>query len=121
MSEGRELRTADYLDPMLDAMSRVETYVAGVADASAFAQQQIVHDAVVRNLEIIGEAARNVRRFDADFVARHDSAPWAAVCGMRNRITHGYFDINLTVVWQTVRNDLPDLRDKIAVARSSLS
>ena len=114
MNEAHRLRVRDYLEHMLDAIERIERYVADVVDVEEFKRRSIVHDAVVRNLEIIGEAARNIRSADPEFVASHSMVPWAAMSGMRNRITHGYFDINLGVVWQTVRNDLPRLNDEIA-------
>jgi len=101
MTEPHGLRVRDFLEHMLDAMERIQRYVVDIPDADEFVRRTIVHDAVVRNLEIIGEAARNVRKVDADFVARHADIPWAAMSAMRNRITHGYFDINLSVVWQS--------------------
>jgi uncharacterized protein with HEPN domain len=120
MSEAPGLRIRDYLEHMLDAMQRIEKYVADIDDADEFARRTIVHDAVVRNLEIIGEAARNVRKSDAEFTAMQTGIPWAAMSAMRNRITHGYFDINLSVVWQTVRTDLPALREGISALIRSL-
>ena len=120
MNDAHRLRVRDYLDHMLDAIARIDRYVADVVDVDDFKRRTIVHDAVVRNLEIIGEAARNVRSADPAFAADHATIPWAAMAGMRNRITHGYFDINLGVVWQTVRNDLPHLRNEIAALLRSL-
>ena len=113
MNDADRLRVRDYLDHMLDAIERIERYVVDVIDADDFKRRTIVHDAVVRNLEIIGEASRNVRNADPQFVATHATIPWAAMSGMRNRITHGYFDIDLGVVWQTVRGDIPRLRVQI--------
>ena len=113
MNDAHRLRVRDSLDHMLDAIERIERYVAGVVDAEDFRRRTIVHDAVVRILEIIGEAARNVRSADPEFVATHATIPWAAMSGMRNRITHGYFDVNLSVVWQTVQRDRPGLRTEI--------
>ena len=120
MTEAHGLRVRDYLEHMLDAMQRIHQYVADIHDVDEFTRRTIVHDAVVRNLEIIGEAARNVRNADADFIARHARIPWAAMSAMRNRITHGYFDINLSIVWQTVRVDLPGLREDISALVRSL-
>ena len=120
MNDAHRLRVRDYLDHMLDAIARIDRYVADVVDVDDFKRRTIVHDAVVRNLEIIGEAARNVRSADPAFAADNATIPWAAMAGMRNRITHGYFDINLGVVWQTVRNDLPHLRNEITALLRSL-
>jgi uncharacterized protein with HEPN domain len=120
MNPAHGLRIRDYLEHMLTAMRRIQKYIADIPDADEFARRTIVHDAVVRNLEIIGEAARNVRNADVDFVVRHANIPWAAMSAMRNRITHGYFDINLSIVWQTVRADLPGLHEDISALIRSL-
>lgn len=108
-----ELRLADYLDHIIDAISRIERYAALVAGEKEFQDSALIQDAIVRNLEIVGEAAQNVRRVAPDFAAEHADVPWELMYAMRNRITHGYFDINLPVVWQTVRKDLPVLAEQI--------
>jgi len=66
--------------------------------------------AVVRLLEIIGEAASGV---SSEFQQAHPELPWAGMISMRNRLIHGYFDVNLDVVWKTVREDLPELLSKL--------
>ena len=68
---------------------------------------------MIRNIEIIGEAARNVERTALEFVAEHDEVPWAALYAMRNRVAHGYFTVDLEIVWKTVQLDLPELRHMI--------
>jgi uncharacterized protein with HEPN domain len=65
---------------------------------------------LVHLLEIVGEAATGV---SPDFRARHSDLPWKKIMGMRNRLIHGYFDVNLDIVWQTVTEDLPDLVGKL--------
>jgi uncharacterized protein with HEPN domain len=66
-----------------------------------------------RTIEIIGEAAHKVRTADPAFAAWHSEIPWELMYGMRNRIVHDYFEIDLEVVWQTVQKDLPVLRKQI--------
>lgn len=66
--------------------------------------------AVLRGLEIIGEAARNLPE---DFKARHGDIPWEDIAGMRNRIIHEYFGVDLEVVWGTIRRDIPNLKRKV--------
>lgn len=68
---------------------------------------------MIRSIEIIGEAANKVRTADPDFAARHPQIPWNVMYGMRNRIVHDYFEVDLQVVWQTVQQDLPGLRELI--------
>lgn len=121
MTRKHELRVSDYLEHILDAIQRIERYVEPIRDEREFISAFIVQDAVIRNLEVIGEAANNVREADADYVAQHPSIPWDLIYGMRNRIFHGYFDINLDVVWQTIKDDLPKLRAQIRALLDSPS
>ena len=65
---------------------------------------------LVRLLEIIGEAAKGIT---AEFRQEHSELPWRSMVGMRDRLIHGYFDINLDIVWKTVINDLPPLINKL--------
>jgi uncharacterized protein with HEPN domain len=105
-------RTSEYLDHMLTAINRIETYTADL-DRRAFDADQRTQDAVIRNLEVIGEAARNVPQHDRSFVAAHPEVPWAAAYRMRNALSHGYADIDMDTVWNTVRTNLPALRDRL--------
>ena len=98
-----------YLHHILDAIGRIETYAAGLR-RDTFFQEQMVQDAVVRQLEIIGEASH---RLSDDFRDRHSFIPWRAIIGMRNRIAHDYLNIDLQVVWEVVQQDLPLLKDQI--------
>ena len=74
--------------------------------------------AVIMSLIIIGEAVTKVMDRDPAFAARHPQIPWRNMRGMRNRITHGYFDVNLHVVWETVQQALPELLPRLAAARA---
>ncbi|NIE66246.1 DUF86 domain-containing protein [Burkholderia sp. Ax-1719] len=105
----KDLRTADYIDHMLEAIRRILEYTAPLSRAQ-FETTPIAIDAVVRNLEVIGEAARNVMLDDPDFVAAHPEIPWQAMYGTRNRISHGYYAINTDVIWQTIQHDLRELQ-----------
>ena len=71
-----------------------------------FAQSELHQNAVIRPLEIIGEAARRISQDTRD---AHPEIPWEQMIGMRNRLIHEYFRVNLTTVWETVQNDLPSL------------
>jgi uncharacterized protein with HEPN domain len=102
------LRTADYIEHMLDAIAQVREYVAPHS-LETFSSTRLFIDAVVRNIEIIGEAARNVMISDPDFVAAHPEIPWEGMYSMRNRLAHGYFATNTETIWVTVQRDLPEL------------
>jgi len=81
--------------------------------ATTFAANSQALDAVVRNLEILGEAANKINQVDATYFEAHPEAPWQLMRAMRNKMIHDYFSVDPVVVWQTVQNDLPGLREKI--------
>jgi uncharacterized protein with HEPN domain len=97
---------ASDLTEVLNAIDRVTAYVAGM-DEPAFAASMIAYDAVLMNLLVIGEA---VRRIDPAVLAAEPSIKWPLAIGLRNRIAHGYEDIEPDKIWLTVVNDLPPLR-----------
>lgn len=98
---------------MLDAVARIDEYLNGKTQRE-FMAASLLQDAVIRNLEIIGEAARNIVRRDPEFVAGHPELTLTAAYEMRNVLAHGYFAVDLDVVWQTIRHDLPALKAGIA-------
>lgn len=102
-------RDADYLGHMLEAIERIDSYLAG-RDEAAFFADPMLRDAIVRNLEIVGEAAA---KLSAEFKIRHASVPWDDIVGMRNRLIHGYFSVDLRIVWDTVTFGLPKLRSQL--------
>ncbi|WP_321574292.1 HepT-like ribonuclease domain-containing protein [Paraburkholderia franconis] len=94
-----DLRIADYLDHMLEAITKIQRYTHGM-DVDAFHANSLVQDGVRCNLQIIGEAARNVERDHAHFAAAHPDMPWELMYLMRNRISHGYYSVDVGVLWQ---------------------
>lgn len=107
-----ENRLADYLDHMRQATADACSFVDGM-DQGAFLQDKRTQQAVVMSLIVLGEAATKVMERHAAFAEAHSDIPWRSMRGMRNRIAHGYFDIDLDVVWQTVRTALPELRAQL--------
>jgi uncharacterized protein with HEPN domain len=108
-----DLRAPDYLEHMLEACDRVLQYTAGMM-YDGFLANTLVQDAVLRNIEILGEATNNLLECAPDFAADHPEVPWVDIYGMRNRIAHGYFFINFEVVWGVVKSRIPMLRAQIA-------
>lgn len=105
-------RVCVYLEHILAAIDRIAAYTASL-DHGTFLKNPLVQDAVIRNLEIIGEASHAItRRFPA-FSKRHPTLPLGPAYQMRNALIHGYISVDLDVVWRTVRNDLPTLRDQV--------
>ncbi|MGN6669390.1 MAG: HepT-like ribonuclease domain-containing protein [Trinickia sp.] len=97
---------ADYLDHILEAIRRINRYTAGI-DEVAFAGNEMVQDAVIRNFEIIGEASNNIEKHHPEFAASHPELPLAAAYQMRNAVAHGYSKVDLQIVWRTIRKELP--------------
>jgi uncharacterized protein with HEPN domain len=109
------LRVPDYLGHIRDAIERIFRYV-GDFDNFAFEGNQLVQDAVIRNLEVIGEASRNIERADPDFVAQHPEMQFGNARAMRNALSHGYYKVDLDLVWDTVENDLHTLYKEVTGA-----
>ena len=94
---------------MLDATRKIEMYTDGL-DHSAFLRDEKTADAVVRNLEVLGEAARQM---PDDFTKRNPNVPWNQIAGLRNRIVHDYFGLDLEIIWQIIQHDLPPLKTQL--------
>jgi len=113
MSRADPLRIADYLQHIIEAIDNIRDYTAGM-DLAAFTADRKTRDAVIRNLEVIGEACNNVVKNHPDYAAAHTAVPWGFAYEMRNALSHGYFTVDHTIVWQTIEQDLPGLRAQIA-------
>lgn len=99
---------ADYLEHMQKAATDALIFVEGL-NKQSFLDDKCIQQAVIMSLIIIGEAATKIMDKYPEFVHTHSEIPWRNMRGMRNRIAHGYFDINLDVVWDTVQIALPEL------------
>ncbi|MDN3522101.1 HepT-like ribonuclease domain-containing protein [Halomonas ramblicola] len=120
MSRRDELALRDYLEHIQQAIGRIQRYLIDV-DHAAFLMNEEKQDAVIRNLEIIGEAAGNIQRHFPDFSAEHPEFPLKAAYGTRNALAHGYFKVDLDVVWKTVERDLPMLEVQVDEVLQSLN
>ena len=109
------LRLLDYLGHIVEAIDRINRYCQDL-DEPSFLSNEMVQDAVVRNFEIIGEASKNVERAAPDFISKHQELPFAFAYDMRNVLAHGYYKVDLGVVWKTIEKDLPYLREQVALA-----
>lgn len=113
-------RLPDYLGHILDAVDRIRRYTQGMTEAG-FLANEMVQDAVLRNLEIIGEASRNIQRRYPNFANKHPELPLSSAYEMRNALAHGYFQVDLSIVWKTLEKDLPALQQQIEnIHRSAL-
>jgi len=98
-----------YIEHILEAIGKIKKFTQGL-DKAEFLENELVKDAVVRNIEIIGEAVKNL---PDGFKKVHPEIPWKDISGMRDRIVHFYFGLDFDVVWDTIKNDLPDLEKKM--------
>ncbi len=113
MSRAAQLRVRDYLRHILDAIERINRYV-GSMDEEEFLRDEKTQDAVVRNFEIIGEASRNIERYHPDFSAQHAEVPWGIAYEMRNALAHGYFMVDMEIVWKTIQSDLQGMAEQVS-------
>jgi uncharacterized protein with HEPN domain len=93
---------------MLEAIERIEKYAQ--SGQSEFLRNELIQNWIIRHLQILGEAAYKVSK---DFQEKHPDLPWSNMTGMRHILVHDYFEINTSIVWSVVENELPVLKPKI--------
>jgi len=98
-------RDEAYLLDILIAARKVLRYVSDLS-RELFKEDTLRQDAVIRNLQIIGEAARKI---SDEFRSEHPEVPWSEIVGMRNRLVHDYSRIDVTKIWDTAQEDIPSL------------
>ncbi len=99
-----------YLKHIADSISKIETYTAGFT-CENFMDDGLTQDGVVRQLEIIGEAAK---RISDKTKMKYPDVPWRKITGMRDKLIHDYLGVDLKSVWDTVSNDMPEFKKQIA-------
>ena len=118
-SKQNKQRLLDYLDHISKAIKRIHHYVEDI-DEVAFLQNELIQDAVIRNLEIIGEASRNIEVRYPEFAASNPDLPLAIAYQMRNAVAHGYFQVDLEIVWKTIERDLPEFHNLVVSAKKEI-
>jgi uncharacterized protein with HEPN domain len=98
-----------YLRHILDAIARIQTYLSNI-DETAFRESGLIQDGVIRQIEIIGEATRGLSQ---SFRVSHPQTPWSDIAGMRDKLIHHYFGVDVDKVWLTAIDDLPVLKVQI--------
>ena len=103
----KEMRV--FLEDIKESVERIEEYTQGMSKEH-FMEDIQTQDAIIRRLEIIGEAVKNIPE---DFRSKYPDIPWKQVAGMRDVLIQGYFGVNLERVWAVVKRDLPELKPKV--------
>jgi len=98
-----------YLQHIIDAIAQIEEYVKEI-DEDAFNMNHLVQDGVIRQIIVIGEA---VKLLSDDLRKKYDEVSWQDIAGMRDKLVHRYFGIDLEKVWDTVKEDLPALSEEV--------
>jgi hypothetical protein len=106
----------DYLDDILEAVEKIERFTDGM-DYAEFVKDSKTVDAVLRNFEVIGEAAKNIPE---DVRREYGDVPWSEMAGMRDKLIHGYATVELQIVWTTIQEELPTLGPQIESVRDEL-
>ena len=114
-----ENRPIDYLDHIQQASIDVLSFVDGL-EKDDFLEDQRTQQAVITSLIIMGAASTKMMDDYVEFARKHSDIPWRNMRGMRNRIAHGYFDINLDVVWDTVQMEVPNLLKQLFFVRQGI-
>lgn len=98
-----------YLRHILDCIDKINQYV-GILTFESFESNNLVIDGALRNFEIIGEASNNLSN---EFKSTHQEIDFRSIISMRNWLAHGYDDVDLKIVWKTIKEDLPELKEQI--------
>jgi uncharacterized protein with HEPN domain len=98
-----------YLKHIRDSINKIYLYTGNIT-LEVFFENSMIHDAVIRQFEIIGEATNNITN---DFRLKYETVPWKNMIALRNKVIHGYFGVNLNIIWDAVKEELPPLKKSI--------
>lgn len=100
-----------YIYHINDSIKKILEYCEGISEED-FIKKSLVQDAVIRKIEIIGEASSKLSK---EFKSENNFIPWKNIVGMRNKLIHDYFGVDVIAVWQTVNTDIPELKGQIEI------
>lgn len=99
-----------YIDHILDCIRKIKEFSSGLT-LKDFKTNELVQDAIIRNIEIIGEASKKISK---DTKQTYHKIPWKEIAGMRNKLIHDYLGVDVIVVWKTIHQDIPALEKLIS-------
>ena len=99
----------EFLNDIVESANRIESYIKNM-DYDKFMKTKQTQDAVIRNIEIIGEAVKNI---SIDFRKKHKQIEWEKIAGMRDKIIHFYFGVSWDIVWKTIKEKIPELKSEV--------
>ena len=99
----------DYLEDITESVKRIEKYIKGM-NFSRFKESEITQDALIRAFEVLGEATKKIPE---DFRKKYPEIPWKKMAGMRDKLIHDYWGVNVERVWKTATEDIPKLKKEI--------
>lgn len=95
-----------FIEHILDSINKIESFIKGVSK-DEFSSDIKLQDALIRRIEIIGESVKNLSK---EFKDKHNNIPWSEIAGMRDKLMHHYFGVNLDTVWEVIKKDIPGLK-----------
>jgi len=106
-----------YINDILEAIDRIKSYTKNLT-IDDFSETRLYQDAIVRNLEIIGEA---VKRLPKELIDKYPEIEWKKIAGLRDILIHAYFGIDIEIVWDVVQNKIPGLKDQMLLIKSKIN
>ena len=106
---GSKFKDEILLEHILEAINEIQNFIHGVDD-KRFYNDTLIQSAVIRQLEVIGEATKSLSK---EFTQQYADIPWGDLAGLRDKLIHNYFGIELSIVWDAVKNDLPKLQHQL--------
>ena len=100
-----------YLDDILQSIEKIERYIQNIPSYRDFSADTLTTDAVIRNLEIIGEAVKNL---PVEIKRKYPNVVWKKIAGLRDILIHAYFGVDLKIVWDVVINKIPELKESVS-------
>lgn len=105
-----------FVEDILESVDKIERYVKGISYDN-FVENEMIIDAVIRNLEVIGEASKNIPE---NIREQYTTIPWRRIIGLRNIMIHGYFGIDLSIIWVIITKNLPETKPSIVEMLNNL-